>query len=227
LTDRDLRLYYPVDDGWEILRKRMVDEQIIGRGIKDQGVIEAMLVVPRHKFVSENLRTQAYNDYPLPIGAGQTISQPYMVALMTELLQLSGKEKVLEIGTGSGYQTAILAELSSQVFTIERIAELSQAARQRIEKLGYKNVVFRVGDGTIGWPEFAPFDRILITAGAPDIPKSLFSQLSDGGVMVVPIGDRNFQILNVVKNVGGRPEVEQSIECTFVPLVGKEGWNGA
>jgi protein-L-isoaspartate(D-aspartate) O-methyltransferase len=205
----------------------MVDEQIIGRGIKDQGVIEAMLVVPRHKFVGENLRTQAYNDYPLPIGYGQTISQPYMVAIMTELLHLSGKEKVLEIGTGSGYQSAILAELSSQVFTIERVTELSQAARKTIEDLGYKNVAFRVGDGTIGWPEYAPFDRILVTAGAPKIPKSLFNQLIDGGLMVVPIGDQNFQVLNVVRNVGGRPEVEQSIECTFVPLLGKEGWSGA
>ncbi|HID32344.1 MAG TPA: protein-L-isoaspartate(D-aspartate) O-methyltransferase [bacterium (Candidatus Stahlbacteria)] len=205
----------------------MVDEQVIGRGIRDQGVIEAMLIVPRHKFVTEDLRNQAYNDYPLPIGSGQTISQPYMVAIMTELLQLSGKEKVLEIGTGSGYQTAILAELSSQVFTIERVAELSMAARKRIEDMGYKNVVFRVGDGTIGWPEYAPFDRILVTAGAPKIPNSLFDQLTDGGIMVVPIGNRSFQVLNVVRNIGDRPEVEQSIECTFVPLLGKEGWNGA
>lgn len=205
----------------------MVDEQISGRGIKDEKVIRAMLEVPRHKFVGENLRTQAYNDYPLPIGSGQTISQPYMVALMTELMNLSGKEKVLEIGTGSGYQTAILAEVSSQVFTIERVPELSLSARQKIEGLGYSNVVFRVGDGTIGWPEYAPYDRVLITAGAPDIPNSLFNQVVDGGIMVVPIGDRNYQILNVVKNDGGNPKTEKSVECTFVPLLGKEGWSGA
>ncbi|HIE05463.1 MAG TPA: protein-L-isoaspartate(D-aspartate) O-methyltransferase [bacterium (Candidatus Stahlbacteria)] len=227
LTFENIKLYYCVEDGWEILRERMVNEQIIGRGIKDERLIQAMLKVPRHRFVGENLRTQAYNDYPLPIGSGQTISQPYMVALMTELMGLRGQEKVLEIGTGSGYQTAILAELSEQVFTIERISELSLLARQRIESLGYSNVVFRVGDGTIGWPEYSPYARILVTAGAPDVPKSLFEQLADGGIMVLPIGDRSYQVLNVVKNDGGQPRVVQSAECTFVPLLGKEGWSGA
>lgn len=207
-------------------RERMVKKQITSRGVKDKRVIEAMLHVPRHVFVESAYRHQAYNDYPLPVGHGQTISQPYMVAVMTELLELKGDEVVLEIGTGSGYQTAILALLCSKVYTIERIADLTKQARSRLENLGFRNVSFMVGDGSIGWSEYAPYNGIMITAGAPDVPNSLIEQLAENGRLVIPIGSEYYQVLNVVKKHKGRIYRKELFECTFVPLLGKEGWKG-
>ncbi|MEO0155560.1 MAG: protein-L-isoaspartate(D-aspartate) O-methyltransferase [candidate division WOR-3 bacterium] len=202
----------------------MVKEQIIGRGVKDERVIDAMLRVPRHLFVDKTYYHQAYNDYPLPIGNGQTISQPYMVAVMTELLELKGNESVLEIGTGSGYQTAILALLCNRVFTIERISELSFRARKILNELGFNNINFLVGDGSVGWPDYAPYDGIIVTAGAPETPRALIDQLADKGRLVIPIGGEYFQTLNVIKKHKGVITRKELFECTFVPLVGKEGW---
>jgi protein-L-isoaspartate(D-aspartate) O-methyltransferase len=209
---------------WRVERERMVKEQIIARGITDERVIDAMMRVPRHLFVDKTYYHQAYNDYPLPIGNGQTISQPYMVAAMTELLELKGNETVLEIGTGSGYQTAILALLCARVFTIERISELSLRARKILNELGFNNINFLVGDGSLGWPDFAPYDGIIVTAGAPDIPRPLIDQLAERGRMVIPIGGEYFQTLNVIKKHKGSIMRKELFECTFVPLVGKEGW---
>jgi len=213
-------------DEFEKARERMVDLQIVRRGIKDPRVIAAMKKVPRHLFVSESLRSQAYEDHPLPIEEKQTISQPYIVALMTEALQLKGHEKVLEIGTGSGYQTAILAELADKVFTIERIPLLAEKARKRLEELelGYKNIVYRIGDGTLGWPEEAPFDGILVSAAAPSIPQPLIDQLAMGGRLIIPVGDRLSQELVLVERV---PEgIRKSFlgGVRFVDLIGKWGW---
>ncbi len=205
-------------------RSRMIREQLIARDIVDERVLKAMDSVPREAFVSEALRARAYEDSPLPIGEEQTISQPYMVALMTELLRLKGDEKVLEIGTGSGYQTAILAELAGKVFSIERSFTLSQKARKNLENLGYTNVLLRVGDGTIGWAEFAPYDRIIVTAGAPDVPQSLLKQLSEGGIMVVPAGDRAHQDLKVITKTKSGLDIRSGGGCVFVPLIGREGW---
>ncbi|MEO0122956.1 MAG: protein-L-isoaspartate(D-aspartate) O-methyltransferase [candidate division WOR-3 bacterium] len=202
----------------------MVKEQIIGRGVKDERVIDAMLRVPRHLFVDKTYYHQAYNDYPLPIGNGQTISQPYMVAVMTELLELKGNESVLEIGTGSGYQTAILALLCNRVFTIERISELSFRARKILNELGFNNINFLVGDGSVGWPDYAPYDGIIVTAGAPETPRALIDQLADKGRLVIPIGGEYLQTLNVIKKHKGVITRKELFECTFVPLVGKEGW---
>jgi protein-L-isoaspartate(D-aspartate) O-methyltransferase len=211
-------------DEFEKARERMVDLQIVRRGIKDPRVIAAMKKVPRHFFVSESLRSQAYEDHPLPIEEKQTISQPYIVALMTEALQLKGHEKVLEIGTGSGYQTAILAELADKVFTIERIPLLAEKARKRLEELGYKNIVYRIGDGTLGWSEEAPFDGILVSAAAPSIPQPLIDQLAMGGRLIIPVGDRLSQELVLVERV---PEgIRKSFlgGVRFVDLIGKWGW---
>lgn len=202
----------------------MVNEQIIARGVKDERVIDAMMRVPRHLFVDKTYYHQAYNDYPLPIGNGQTISQPYMVAVMTELLELKGNESVLEIGTGSGYQTAILALLCNRVFTIERISELSFRARKILNELGFNNINFLVGDGSVGWPDYAPYDGIIVTAGAPETPRALIDQLADKGKLVIPIGGEYFQTLNVIKKHKGVITRKELFECTFVPLVGKEGW---
>ncbi len=207
-------------------RDRMVETQLISRGIRNPRVLEAMRKVPRHLFVDEALRDQAYSDYPLPIGDKQTISQPYIVALMTETLDLQGHEKVLEIGTGSGYQAAILAELADRVFTIERYPNLAYRANQVLQKLGYKNIVTRVADGTLGWPDEAPFDGILVTAGAPRIPQPLVDQLAPEGRLVIPLGDRLSQELALVERT------EKGIHQTylggvrFVDLVGKWGWEG-
>lgn len=202
----------------------MVKEQIIPRGIENENVIEAIKSVPRHLFVDKTYHHQAYNDYPLPIGHGQTISQPYMVAAMTELLELKGDEKVLEIGTGSGYQTAILAYLCEKVYSIERISALTKKAREILGHLGFKNVNLMVGDGSMGWPDYAPYDGIIVTAGAPEIPNALIAQLADKGRLVIPTGDEFSQILNVVKKHKGRIYRKEHFGCTFVPLVGKEGW---
>jgi protein-L-isoaspartate(D-aspartate) O-methyltransferase len=212
-------------DEFEKARERMVDLQIVRRGIKDPRVIAAMKKVPRHLFVSESLRSQAYEDHPLLIEEKQTISQPYIVALMTEALQLKGHEKVLEIGTGSGYQTAILAELADKVFTIERIPLLAEKARKRLEELGYKNIVYRIGDGSLGWPEEAPFDGILVSAAAPSIPQPLIDQLAMGGRLIIPVGDRLSQELVLVERV---PEgIRKSFlgGVRFVDLIGKWGWS--
>jgi len=205
-------------------RDRMVETQLIPRGIHDPRVLAAMRKVPRHLFVSEALQGQAYADHPLPIGDKQTISQPYIVALMTEALQLQGTEKVLEIGTGSGYQTAILAELADTVFSIERLPSLLHRARKTLEQLGYRNVVLKVGDGTVGWPEEAPFDAILVSAGAPQVPQPLVDQLAVGGRLIVPVGDRLTQELVLVERVPEGIRKSHLGGCRFVDLVGKWGW---
>lgn len=202
----------------------MVESQLVTRGIRDGRVLDAMRKVPRHLFVGESLWYSAYDDMALPIGEGQTISQPYMVAVMTELLDLKGEERVLEIGTGSGYQAAVLAELAREVYTVERIAALSERAAETLRVLGYENVHLRVGDGTLGWPEAGPFDRILITAGAPDVPEPLWEQLSEGGIVLAPVGDRFSQQLLKVMKRKGRLSREFHTPCVFVPLVGKFGW---
>jgi protein-L-isoaspartate(D-aspartate) O-methyltransferase len=211
---------------FDIARKRMVEAQLIARGIRDRRVIEAMLQVPRHLFVAEAMAAQAYSDTPLPIGEKQTISQPYMVALMSELLELTGSEKVLEIGTGSGYQAAVLAALAQKVCTVERIASLAVRARRVFDTLGLTNISLKIDDGTIGWEAEAPFDGIMVTAGAPGIPHSLVDQLKPGGRLVIPVGDPYEQVLlRVRKQEDGTVVQEQSVGCRFVRLIGKEGWH--
>jgi protein-L-isoaspartate(D-aspartate) O-methyltransferase len=205
-------------------RERMVDEHLVGRGVTAPGVLAAMRRVPRHRFVQEALRARAYGDHPLPIGEEQTISQPFIVGFMTSLLELTGREKVLEVGTGSGYQTAVLAELARRVCSIERLPRLAERARTVLESLGYDNVWVRVGNGALGWPDEAPFDRIIVTAGGPSIPPPLVQQLADGGRMVLPIGRPDNQVLTVVDNVGGDIRQRTHGECKFVPLVGKYAW---
>jgi len=205
-------------------RLAMVEEQLRRRGISDLRVLEAMAKVPRHLFVSGSYQSAAYDDRPLPIGEGQTISQPYMVAVMTQSLELKGEERVLEIGTGSGYQTAILAELSRRVYTIERIPGLIEKARKVLEELGYTTISYRTGDGSKGWPEEAPFDGIMVTAGAPDTPQTLKSQLSQGGRLVIPTGPRYTQTLYRVTRKGDHFIEEDITGCVFVPLVGDFGW---
>ncbi len=216
-------------NGWQEARagrerERMVEDQLERRGITDSRVLAAMRKVVRHRFVEEALRDRAYGDHPLPIGEGQTISQPYMVAAMTQLLRLGGSEKVLEIGTGSGYQTAILAELCRRVCSIERLPSLATRARRVLEELGYTNAVVKTADGTYGWPDEAPFDRVLVTAGAPAVPTPLFQQLAEGGRMVVPIGDPQSQTLHVVDKVAGQMRTVTDCGCVFVKLVGRYGW---
>ncbi len=205
-------------------RMRMVDEQIIPRGIKDPRVIAALRKVPRHLFVEEALRDQAYSDHPLPIGEKQTISQPFMVALMTEALLLKGMEKVLEIGTGSGYQTAILAEVAFKVFSVERIRSLTIQARKLLYDLGYLNVEIKLSDGTLGWVEESPFDAIIVTAGSPGIPQPLVDQLAPGGRLVIPVGNSYDQdLIRVIKTEEGIKR-EDLGGCRFVKLIGQHGW---
>jgi len=203
----------------------MVQEQLVGRGVTDPRVVAAMRQIPRHLFVEEALRGRAYGDHPLPIGDGQTISQPFMVGKMTELLRLSGTEKVLEIGTGCGYQAAVLAELCARVCTIERIPKLAQRARELLELMGYRNVWVRVANGTLGWPDEAPFDRILVTAGGPNVPPPLFDQLAEGGRMVMPVGDATTQVLQVIEKRDGAMRTTEHSGCVFVKLVGKYAWD--
>ena len=208
-------------------RMRMVDAQIRSRGIKDMCLLKLMEKIPRHLFVEEAMMDQAYNDNPLPIGERQTISQPYIVALMTEALALTGKEKVLEIGTGSGYQTAILAELADRVCSIERIASLAGMARKTLDYLNAFNVAIRVGDGTYGWKEEAPFDAILVTAGAPKVPPILVEQLGVGGRLVIPVGSRSTQTLLKVTRLSENIEDVKKEDlggCRFVDLIGEHGW---
>ncbi|MBM4139911.1 MAG: protein-L-isoaspartate(D-aspartate) O-methyltransferase [Nitrospira sp.] len=210
--------------GFRELREFMVSTQLVPRGIKDERVLNAMRKVPRHLFVDESIQNKAYDDMALPISEGQTISQPYMVAIMTELLELKGNEKVLEIGTGSGYQAAILAELSKEVYTIERVDVLAQNAEERFLSLGYTNIHVKVGDGTLGWPEEAPFDRIMITAATPKIPDVLMEQLSEEGIIIAPVGDRFSQQLLKCTKSSGKYSDEYHTPCIFVPLIGKYGW---
>lgn len=208
---------------YKVLRKRMVDEQLIPRGIKNQNVLNAFYKLERHKFIPEELRSSAYADFPLPIGEGQTISQPYIVALMTECLNLTGQEKVLEIGTGSGYQAAILAELAKEVYSIERFDALARRAQTLIKELGYNNIEIKVGDGTLGWKETAPFDRIIITAASPQVPAPLTEQLKESGKLILPLGESFNQVLTVVEKKKGRLESIGVCGCVFVPLVGEYG----
>lgn len=208
-------------------RKKMVDSQIRSRGVRDERVLRAMEKIPRHLFIDEGLIDQAYNDNPLPIGEKQTISQPYIVALMTEALELKGREKVLELGTGSGYQAAILAELAERVFTVERIASLAQKARKLLESLNYYNVVIRVGDGTYGWREESPFDAIAVSAGSPSIPRMLVEQLAIGGRLVIPVGGRYSQSLIKLTRLSENPDDVKKEDlggCRFVSLIGEHGW---
>jgi len=208
-----------------VARKRMVAE-LVKRGITDQRVLGAMLDIPRHIFVEEAMEGQAYSDGSLPIGEKQTISQPYIVAKMTELLALSGREKVLELGTGSGYQAAVLATLADRVYTVERIRPLALKARKALDSLRLLNVNLRIGDGTEGWSEEAPFDAILVTAGAPYVPECLIEQLAPGGRLVIPVGDRvDQQLVLVTKGADGQVERQDADGCRFVRLIGKNGWS--
>jgi protein-L-isoaspartate(D-aspartate) O-methyltransferase len=199
-------------------REMMVKFQIEERGVKEKSVLEAMRKVERHRFVPLDLQHLAYEDTPLPIGEGQTISQPYIVALMTELLQLKGKEKVLEIGTGSGYQAAILAELTPEVYTIEILPALAKRAQALLEELGYKNIKVKCGDGYLGWPEFAPFEAIIVTCAPQDIPKPLIEQLAEGGRLVIPLGE-HWQELKLVQKIKGKISTTSIIPVRFVPMV--------
>ncbi len=206
------------------MRQGMVKNQLIARRISDERVLAVFYRVEREKFVPSDLRKDAYGDFPLSIGEGQTISQPYMVALMTQSLELKGHERVLEIGTGSGYQTAILAELSKEVYSVERIKSLAQKAESLLKKLGYSKVKIFVSDGTTGWEEYSPYDRILVTAGAKQVPQPLIHQLKDEGIMVIPVGNIYSQELKVIRKKKRRVRSTTVERCVFVPLVGKYGW---
>jgi protein-L-isoaspartate(D-aspartate) O-methyltransferase len=205
-------------------RARMVEEQLRGRGIRDERVLAAMAKVPREKFVAPEFERQAYADSPIPIGAGQTVSQPYMAAAMVEALELQPSDRVLEVGTGTGYEAAVLAELAAEVWTIERHAELAEKARPILSDLGYANVHVIEGDGSLGLPQRAPFDKIVVAAGAPHAPPSLVEQLAEGGIIAVPVGDRGQQQLQVARKIGGEMVISRYVLCCFVPLIGAEGW---
>jgi protein-L-isoaspartate(D-aspartate) O-methyltransferase len=205
-------------------RLEMIEKQVRRRGVTDAAVLEAMIAVPRHEFVPEEIRSTAYADAPLPIGGGQTISQPYIVAAMTAALHLRAIDRVLEIGTGCGYQAAVLACLAKDVFTIERRPELASSASARLGRLGYSNAHVHCGDGTLGLPEFAPFDAILVAAAAPAIPKPLLAQLAEGGRMIVPVGDADHQELQLIEKHGDAFPTKMLEGCRFVPLVGYHGW---
>jgi len=213
-------------DRFAALRQRMVNEQVRARGVRDERVLAAMAKVPRHLFVDEEYQEQAYEDHPIPIGEGQTVSQPLIVALMLEALSLAGPETVLEVGTGSGYQTALLGELALRVYSVERLPELARCAAARLEGLGYTNVSASVGDGSLGLPEKAPFDAIVVSAAAPDIPQALLEQLREGGRLVVPVGPAHAQELQLVRKHQGRAEVVGLEGCRFVPLIGEQGYGG-
>ena len=205
-------------------RERMIKNQLIPKGITDNRVLHAIAKVHRHVFIEEAIAGEAYSDHPLPIGHKQTISQPYIVALMTQILKLKGTEKVLEIGTGSGYQTAILAELAEKVYTIERIRPLMEKARYLLNSLDYTNILFKYYDGTLGWQQYAPFDAIIVTAGAPQIPEHLVEQLAEGGRMVVPVGGKTSQeLIEIVKAKNSYRAVKHG-GCRFVDLIGAHGW---
>ncbi len=213
-----------MSDDLQTARNEMVLRHIMHRGIRDPRVLDAMRKVPRERFLPPEERDRAYADQALPVDCDQTISQPYIVALMTEALELSGEERVLEIGTGTGYQTAILAELAREVVTVERHAPLSEKAARILGELGYRNIDARVGDGTLGCPERAPFDAILVTAAASHCPPALFEQLREGGVVVIPIGGRGVQSLEAIRKVDAAPRSRTLSACRFVPLIGAQGW---
>lgn len=202
----------------------MVQEQLVPRGITDPRVLEAMRTVPRHLFVDDALQSRAYGDFPLPIAAGQTISQPYIVASMTQALNLQGHERVLEIGTGSGYQAAILSRLCEQVYTVERINSLLAGARRVFDQLQYFNIVSKLDDGTLGWPECGPFDAIIVTAGGPLIPEPLIEQLGERGRLMIPIGDQHLQVLQLLEKTDNGTRIHDLERVRFVDLVGKHGW---
>ena len=211
-------------DRFTTIRERMVQEQLLARGIADSRVLAAMGEVPRHLFVDDAMRARAYGDHPLPIAAGQTISQPYIVAFMTQALQLQGHEKVLEIGTGSGYQAAVLSRLCEKVYTVERVNTLLAGARKLFDTLRYFNIVAKLDDGTLGWPEFGPYDAIIVTAGGPEIPQPLVEQLADPGRLVIPVGDQDIQNLHLLIKNSGKIHVEQLASVRFVELIGEHGW---
>lgn len=214
-------------DGYSRKREAMVEKQLIGRGIKDERVITTMRKVKRHLFVDEVFRDKAYNDSPLPIGEKQTISQPYMVAFMSEILGLNGNEKVLEIGTGSGYQTAVLSQLARQVYSVERIPSLLIKTRKLLESLEYHNIALKIADGTLGWKDGAPYNAIMVTAGGPEMPRGMVDQLAVGGRLIIPIGNEEKQTLRkLVKTRSGVRETVH-LNCTFVKLVGIYGWREA
>jgi protein-L-isoaspartate(D-aspartate) O-methyltransferase len=214
-----------VIDQYETGRARMVLEQLQSRDIRDPRTLAAMSEVPRHCFVDDAMQGRAYGDHPLPIGAGQTISQPYIVAYMTQALRLTGQEKVLEIGTGSGYQAAVLSRMCSQVFTVERINSLLAGARRVFDKLRYFNIRSKLDDGTLGWSEFAPYDAIIVTAGGPGIPEPLIEQLADPGRLIIPVGDQHEQVLQLLEKKEGEVEISLLAGVRFVDLVGEYGWN--
>jgi protein-L-isoaspartate(D-aspartate) O-methyltransferase len=208
----------PQKDRVEMVRR------LEAQGITDTKVLEVMRRIPRHLFIANSLWDHAYADHPVPIDRGQTISQPYIVALMTQALQVEKSDRVLEIGTGSGYQTAILAELARHVYTIERFAELSEKAQRLLTDAGYTNISFRVGDGTLGWPEEAPFAKIIVTAAAPEVPAALVEQLAERGRLVIPVGGRQLQTLVALTKEGQKLRREELCACSFLPLIGEEGW---
>ncbi len=212
-------------DAFVMVRERMVQEQLLARGITDQGVLRTMAEVPRHLFVDDAMQARAYGDHPLPIAADQTISQPYIVAAMTQALHLQGHEKVLEIGTGSGYQAAVLSRLCERVYTVERINGLLAGARKVFDQLHYYNILSRLDDGTMGWEEHAPFDAIIVTAGGPSVPESLVRQLADSGRMVIPVGEREVQQLQLVSRHDGEIQIEHLENVRFVSLIGEQGWD--
>ena len=214
----------PVQPDYEKVRARMVREQLIPRGITDPAVLKAMGRVPRHLFVEDALRGQAYGDFPLPIGDNQTISQPYIVALMTQALQLKGHETVLEIGTGSGYQAAVLAQICRRVYTVERLNSLLVKARRRFDQLHYLNILSKLDDGTLGWPEYAPFDAIMVTAAGPQVPAPILAQLADPGVLIIPVGDPYAQELQRLHKRDGEISSEIVESVRFVKLIGAHGW---
>ena len=209
---------------YSTIRERMVLEQLIPRGISDERVLAAMAEVPRHCFVDDALQSRAYGDFPLPIASGQTISQPYIVACMTEALQLQEGETVLEIGTGSGYQAAILSRLCHKVYTVERINVLLAGARKVFDKLKYFNIVSKLDDGTLGWPEYGPYDAIMVTAGGPTVPKPLIEQLAEGGRLIIPVGDQHVQDLQMVTKREEKVTTSYLEKVRFVDLVGEHGW---
>ena len=215
----------PAGDPFAVARRRMVEEQLAANGIRDPRVLAAMAEVPRHLFVDAALLPRAYGDHALPTAEGQTISQPWIVARMLELLAVAPGHRVLEVGTGSGYQTALVARLAERVFTVERVASLSRAAQARLDRMDIRNVAFRHGDGTLGWQEFAPYARVLVSAAAPRVPEALRAQLVDGGVLVIPVGGPHLQHLEVWYRLpGDRWRQERRGECRFVPLVGRDAW---
>jgi protein-L-isoaspartate(D-aspartate) O-methyltransferase len=212
-------------DQYRTGRERMVQEQLLSRDIVDEGLLAVMSEVPRHCFVDDAMRGRAYGDHPLPIGAGQTISQPYIVAFMTQALCLTGKEKVLEIGTGSGYQAAILCRLCRQVYTVERINSLLAGARKVFDQLRYYNIRSKLDDGTVGWPENGPYDAIIVTAGGPEIPEPLIEQLADPGRLIIPVGSQHVQELQLLEKKEGQVAVTSLASVRFVDLVGEHGWS--